>query len=244
MDSLSQPDPTGPTGPIILLTGASRGIGAELAVALAKAGYHPILVARSRSGLESVDDRIKALGHSATLVPLDLRVGDDIDRMVAAIFGRFGRLDGLIGNAASLGGGLYPVGHIPYEKLAEVVAVNLAANWRLIRACEPLLRAAPAGRAVFTTCAEASGIRPFYGAYAASKAGLEALVRAWAGEVEKTNLRVNMVDPGPVATELRSLAFPGEDRNQLIRPDQVTPLFLDLLSRECRRNGQIVHGFA
>ncbi|MCX8500526.1 MAG: SDR family NAD(P)-dependent oxidoreductase [Alphaproteobacteria bacterium] len=232
--------PLDPDRRVILITGASRGIGAELAFALAGQGFHPILVARGKSGLEAVDDRIKAIGQSATLVPLDLRNGDDIDRMVQAIFGRFGRLDGLIGNAASLGGGLYPVGHIPYEKLAEVVAVNLAANWRLIRACDPLLRAAPAGRAIFSTCAEASGTHPFYGAYAASKAGLEALVRAWAGEVEKTTLRINMVDPGPVATELRNLAFPGEDQSQLVKPAQVTPLFLDLLARDCRRHGQVL----
>ncbi|MDI9408658.1 MAG: SDR family NAD(P)-dependent oxidoreductase [Candidatus Pacebacteria bacterium] len=226
--------------PVILITGASRGIGAEVAVALASLGHQLVLVARDKGGLEAVDDRIAAAGSKATLVPLDLKHGDDIDRMVEGIFNRFGRLDGLVGNAASLGGGLYPVGHIPYDRLAEIVAVNLAANWRLIRACEPLLRAAPAGRAVFTTCVEAGGVRPFYGAYAASKAGLEALVRAWAGEVEKTSLRVNMVDPGPVATELRALAFPGEDRSQLPKPAQVVPLFLDLLSGDCRRHGQVL----
>lgn len=225
---------------IALVTGASRGIGAAIAEALAAAGAQPILVARTQGGLEATDDRIRAAGGTATLIPLDLTEADHIDRMAAAIFERFGKLDILIGNAGTLGGGLYPVGHIPPERLDQAMALNFTANWRLMRACDSLLRLSDAGRAVFTTCGQSAGIQPYWGAYAASKAALEAMVRAYAGETSKTPLRINMVDPGPVATKLRMQAFPGEDQATLPKPEAVAPLFVDLASPECRRHGQVL----
>ncbi|MDI9349987.1 MAG: SDR family NAD(P)-dependent oxidoreductase [Candidatus Symbiobacter sp.] len=227
---------------VALITGASSGIGAAVAVALARIGIHVVLTGRNQAGLEAVDDRIRQAGiaNAVTLVPLDLRHGDDIDRMVTAIFERFGRLDILIGNAGTLGGSLYPVGHIPQDRVSEIMAVNFAANWRLIRIAEPLLRAAPAGRAVFTTCGEAQGFHAYYGVYAASKAALEAMVRSLAAESQKSNLRVNMVDPGIVATPLRRVAFPGEDQSRLVQPDQVAPIFVDLVAAGCRRHGQVI----
>ena len=229
-----------PNARIALITGASSGIGAAVAVAFAKAGIHVIITGRDKTRLESVDDLIRAEGGSATLIPLDLRHGDDIDRMVTAIFERFRRLDILVGNAATLGGGLYPVGHIPQERVGEIMAINFAANWRLIRIAEPLLRASPAGRAIFTSCGEANGFHAYYGVYGASKAALESLVRSLAAESSKSRLRVNMVDPGIVATPLRRLGFPGEDQTKLIQPRQVAPIFLDLASTECRLHGQLI----
>ena len=227
---------------VALITGASSGIGAAVAVALAKTGVQVVLTGRNQAGLEAVDDQIRqlGLGYSASLVPLDLRHGDDIDRMVTAIFERFRRLDILIGNAGCLGGSLYPVGHIPQERVSEIMAVNFAANWRLIRIAEPLLRASPAGRAVFTSCGEANGFHAYYGVYAASKAALEALVRSLAAESQKSNLRVNMVDPGIVATPLRRMAFPGEDQSNLVQPAQIAPIYLDLVAESCKQHGQII----
>lgn len=228
------------SGRIALVTGASRGIGAAVAEALAAAGAHVLLTARTQGGLEGVDDRIRAAGGTATLLPMDLLQFDDIDRMGAAIFERWGKLDILVGNAATLGGGLYPAGHIPVDKMDELFGVNVTANWRLIRSCDMLLRQSDAGRAIFTTCSQASGVHPFWGPYAASKAALEALVRSYAGESERTPLRVNLVDPGATATRLRTHAFPGEDQARLRQPAQVAPLFVDLADPACRRNGQVL----
>ncbi len=229
-------------GRIALITGASRGIGAAVAKAYAAAGAHVIVVARTQSGLEAVDDEIRAAGGQATLLPLDLREYDKIDQMAFAIAQRFGRLDILVANAGVLGG-LYPVGHMPPKMFEQVMATNFTVNWRLLRACDALLRVSEAGRVIVTTSSVASGTQPYWGPYAASKAALEALVRSYAGEVEKTPIRVNMVDPGAVRTGLRATAFPGEDASRLPAPEQIAPMYLDLASAACRQHGQIIRRF-
>src|SRR6201996_3617070 len=194
------------TGKIALITGASRGIGAAVAEAYAREGAHLVLAARTVGGLEEVDDKIRAKGGSATLVPLDLRDFIKIDELAARILDRWGRLDILVGSAAEFGT-FSPLGHIPPETWAEVVDLNLTANWRLIRAMDPLLRTATAGRAIFVTSAVARSAHPYWGPYAVSKAGLEMLVKIYAGEITKTRVRANLIDPGAVRTRLRARAF-------------------------------------
>lgn len=226
-------------GKVALITGASRGIGAAVAVRFAREGAHVVLAARTVGGLEEVDDAVRAAGGSATLVPFDLRDFIKIDQLAAALFDRYGRLDILVGNAAEFGA-FSPLGHIGPATWAEVMDLNLTANWRLIRAMDPLLRAAPAGRAIFVTSGVARGAFPYWGPYAVSKAGLEMLVRVYAGEVAKTRLRVNLINPGIVRTRLRARAFPGEDPAHLPPPESVADAFLDLALPDCTCNGEVV----
>jgi NAD(P)-dependent dehydrogenase (short-subunit alcohol dehydrogenase family) len=226
-------------GRLALVTGASRGIGAAVARRFAAEGAHVILVARTSGGLEERDDEIRAAGGSATLVPLDLRQFDQIDQLGAALHQRFGRLDVLVGNAGVLGS-LSPMGHFTPATWDEVIATNLTANWRLIRSLDPLLRLSQSGRALFTTCAAGRDALPYWGAYAASKAALETMVRIYAGEVAKTRLKVNLVDPGIVATNLRAQGFPGEDRAALTLPEAVTEPFVAAAQVECAVNGEIL----
>ena len=226
-------------GRIALVTGASRGLGAAVAVRLAAAGAHPVLLARSVGGLEATDDRIRKAGGAATLIPLDLREVDKIDQLGAALAERFGRLDVLVAAAGVLGA-LSPLGHVDPKLWQEVMEVNATANWRLVRALDPLLRAAPAGRAIFVTCAAAREAQPYWGAYAASKAALEAMVRVYAGEVAKLGVRANLIDPGPLRTDLRAAAFPREDRARLRPPEDAAEAFLALASAECAANGTLV----
>lgn len=225
-------------GRIALITGASRGIGSAVAGRFAREGAHVVLVARTVGGLEEVDDQIKRAGGHATLLPFDLRDSDKIDQIGPAILERFDHLDIFVGNAAMLGG-LMPVGHYEPAEWQEVFNVNLHANWRLARILDPLLRRSDAGRAILVTCAIARRPRAYWGAYAASKAGLEALARVWAAEAAKSGLRVNLLDPGPTATRLRALAYPGEDRTKLPRPDQVTNRFVELASAAFAENGTL-----
>ncbi|HXP31781.1 MAG TPA: SDR family NAD(P)-dependent oxidoreductase [Stellaceae bacterium] len=225
-------------GRLALITGASRGIGAAVAKHCAAEGAHVILLARTQGGLQDVDDAIRAGGGSATLVPFDLREAAKIDELGAAIYQRFGRLDALIGIAGVLGA-LSPLGHIEPKVWQEVMDVNLTANWRLIRVLDPLLRRSPAGRAVFATCSAARDLAPYWGAYAASKAALEAMVRIYAGESARTTLRVNLVDPGAVRTLLRARAFPAEEHDKLARPEDVTEPFVALAAADCEENGVI-----
>ena len=226
-------------GRIALITGASRGIGAAVAKRFAAEGAHVVLVARTVGGLEEVDDAIQAAGGSALLVPLDLREFEQIDRLGAALYERYQRLDILVGNAAQLGV-LSPLGHIDPPVWEAVMAVNVTANWRLIRSMDPLLRAADAGRAVFVTSGVANGVFPYWGAYAASKAALEMMVRTYAGETAKTRLRVNLLDPGIVRTAMRAQAFPGEDPMTLAHPDEIAGHFVPLASPDCTEHGKIV----
>jgi NAD(P)-dependent dehydrogenase (short-subunit alcohol dehydrogenase family) len=229
-------------GRIAVVTGASRGIGAAAAVALAGAGAHVVLIARTVGGLEATDDKVKAAGGTATLVPLDLMEHDKIDALAGSLFGRFGRTDIVIGNAGMLGA-LTPVAHLDPKMWDKIVSLNLTANARLIRAFDPLLRASDAGRAVFVTAGVARKPEAYWGPYAASKAALEAMVRCWAAELERTPLRVNLLDPGAVATGLREQAFPGEPSGHAIDPAKIAPIFIDLASPACRRHGQVVSAF-
>ena len=211
------------SGSVALVTGASRGIGAAVAVELARLGAHCVLTARTQGGLEETDDAIRATGGAATLLPLDLaKQAEKIDMLGPSIVERFGRLDVLV-HAAGVLAKLTPVAHIQPRDWQEAVAVNLSACWRLIRSCDPPLRAAPAGRAVVLTDAVAAEPRAYWGLYGAGKAGQEHLVRAWAAETARTPLRVSLFDPGPVATQLRAVAMPGEDPAGLRRPAEVAP---------------------
>ena len=213
-------------GRIALITGASRGIGAAVARRFAAEGAHVVLVARTVGALEEVDDQIQAAGGSATLVPFDLAEFDKIDQMGAALYERFGRLDILVGNAGHIGS-LGPMSHQDPKVFKRVMETNVIANYRLIRSMEPLLKLAPAGRAVFTACAAGHEPTAYWSAYAVSKAALEMMARTWAAELTKTNVKVALVDPGPVATQLRRTAFPGEDQAAMKQPDDVAGLFLD-----------------
>jgi len=226
-------------GRIALITGASRGIGAAVARLFASHGAHVILTARTTGGLEETDDAIRDAGGAATLVPLDLRDFDQIDCMATATAERFSRLDILVGNAAVLGV-LGPTGHMTPEVWQEVMDVNVTANWRLIRSFDPLLRKSDAGRAIFVTSGVTSCVFPYWSAYAASKASLEILARTYAGEVQKTNIHVNLLDPGIVATAMRAVAFPGEDAATLAQPDDIAPAFLELALVSCRKHGEII----
>jgi NAD(P)-dependent dehydrogenase (short-subunit alcohol dehydrogenase family) len=226
-------------GRIALITGASRGIGAAVAERFAGEGAHVVLAARTVGGLEELDDRIRAAGGSATLVPLDLRDFIKIDELAAALYQRYGRLDILIGNAAEFGT-FSPLGHIDPQQWGEIIDLDLTANWRLIRAMDPLLRLAPAGRAIFVTSRLARDALPYYGPYAVAKAGLETMIRIYAGEVARTAVRANLIDPGIVRTRLRAAIFPGENPAGLPAPESVAGAFLELAVRECTRNGEIV----
>jgi NAD(P)-dependent dehydrogenase (short-subunit alcohol dehydrogenase family) len=195
---------------IALVTGASRGIGHATALALARAGAHVVALARTVGGLEELDDAIKAVGGSATLVPLDLKDYAGIDRLGVALHERFGRLDVLVGNAGILGP-LSPLGHVEAKAWDEVMAVNVTANWRLICAMDPLLKFSDAGRVVFVTSGASALALAYWGPYAVSKAALETLARTYAAETQSSNVRVNLFNPGPVRTRMRAQAMPGED---------------------------------
>jgi NAD(P)-dependent dehydrogenase (short-subunit alcohol dehydrogenase family) len=226
-------------GRVALVTGASRGIGQAVARALAAAGAHVILVARTVGGLEDVDDEIQKAGGSATLVPLDLKDFAALDRLGASIYERWGRLDAFLGNAGVLGA-VTPLAHLEPKLFQELLDVNVTANWRLIRSLDPLLRASDAGRALFVTSGAARSHTPFWGGYAMAKAALESLALTYAAECAGTDVKVNLLSPGPLRTAMRARAMPGEDPQTLAPPDAVAPLIVDLLSPSCDRNGELV----
>jgi len=228
-------------GRLALITGASRGLGAATALAYAREGAHCILLARTVGGLEEVDDQIKAIGGSATLVPLDVTDGPGIDRLGAALHERYRRLDVLVGNAAILGT-LSPIGHIDPEVFEQVMAVNVTANWRLIRSLDPLLRRSDAGCAIFVTSGIANKAVPYWSAYAASKAALEVLATTYAAEVAHTAVRVNLYYPGPMRTNMRAQAFPGEPPEQQVPPEAHTEGLIRLALPSCITNGQWIAG--
>ena len=224
-------------GRLALITGASRGFGAALAERFAEEGARLILVARTTGGLEEVDDRVRAAGGEATLVPQDLTNGAAIDELGGAIAQRFGHLDILIGNAAELGP-LSPLAHIDPKTFERSLALLATTNYRLIRSFDPLLRASEAGRAIFVTADVAKTPRAFWGAYATGKAALEALVMIYAAETATTNVRVNLVDPGPMRTRLRARAYPGEDKDKLPLPKACCDAVVALADVACRRHGE------
>ena len=221
---------------VALVTGASRGIGYAVARQLARDGAHIIAVARTEGGLTDLDDEIQADGGSATLVPLDLKDYDGIDRLGGAIFERWKKLDVLIGNAGILGT-LSPLGHISPKDWDDVMAVNVTANWRLIRSLDPLLRASDTGRAVFISSGAAVNLRAYWGAYSVSKAALEALVRTYAAELAQSPARANLFNPGPVRTQMRAKAMPGEDPDSLPEPADIAACITDLVVPGFDQNG-------
>jgi NAD(P)-dependent dehydrogenase (short-subunit alcohol dehydrogenase family) len=227
-------------GRVALVTGASRGIGRAVALGLAKAGAHVVITARSLPQLETLDDEIQAVGGAATLLQLDLKKGDRIDQLGPTLFQRWEKLDILIANAGILGP-LSPLGHVTEDGFLTTIDINLNANWRLIRTLDPLLKRSDAGRAVFVTSGAAKGTYAYWGPYAASKAGLEALVKSWAAELETTNVRANLINPGATRTQMRAKAFPGEDANALPTPEDLVPLFIELASPSCERNGDVIN---
>ncbi|WP_160005665.1 SDR family NAD(P)-dependent oxidoreductase [Rhizobium sp. 18055] len=226
------------TGKVALVTGASRGIGYFTALELAKAGAHVVACARTVGGLEDLDDAIKALGGSATLVPFDLADMNAIDALGASIFERWGKLDILVANAGVLGV-ISPIGHIEAKTFEKVMTINVTATWRLIRSVDPLLARSDAGRAVILSSAAAHKCRPFWGPYSASKAAVEALARTWAGESQSTPLRVTSVDPGATRTAMRAQAVPGEDPETLPHPSDVAKAILPLLGPDFTETGKL-----
>jgi len=223
---------------IALVTGASRGIGHAVALKLAQAGAHVVALARTVGGLEELDDAIRAAGGSATLVPLDLRDFAGIDRLGAALHERYGRLDVLVGNAGILGP-VSPLGHVEPEAWDEVMAVNVTANWRLIRSMGPLLQRAEAGRAVFLTSGAASNARAYRGPYSISKAALDVLVRTYAAETASTPVKVNLFNPGPTRTRMRATLMPGEDPETLPGADDVAAKTVELCLPDFTASGKL-----
>lgn len=228
---------------VTLVTGASRGIGRATALRLAQLDHHIVALARSKLALESLDDEIRGLGGTTTLIPFDLKQASAFEPLGQAIFEKFGRLDGLVANAGVLGqiGPLQAGGERQFE---ETVEVNLNSNWRLIRVLDPLLRKSASPRAVFVTSGVVPRPRAFWGPYQASKAGLEALITAWAEENEQAALNINLFDPGAVRTEMRAEAMPGEDPLTLPTPESVAEKLAELvLPAESRHGARITVKF-
>jgi NAD(P)-dependent dehydrogenase (short-subunit alcohol dehydrogenase family) len=227
------------SGRVALITGASRGLGAAVAVELARLGAHLVITARTVGGLEDTDDAIRAAGGSATLLPLDLREPEKIEAIAPSIVARFGGLDILV-HAAGVLGKLTPVSHALAADRTQVLEVNTMAAWRLIQGCEAPLRQSDAGRAVFVTDARASDPLAYWGPYGASKAAASHLVLTWAGELAFTKMRVNLFDPGPMRTRLRAAAFPGEDPASVPPPDDAAVVLAALCLPTETRHGEVV----
>ena len=226
-------------GKVILVTGASRGIGREVALEAARHGAELIITGRTTGALEEVDDEIAAAGGNAVIVELDQTDLEAIPRLAAAIGSRWGRLDGLVANAGQLGQ-LSPMAHSDPETWDRTMLVNLTSIFHMVRAFDGLLRASPAGRAVLVSSGAAVGPRPYWGAYAVSKAGLESMGRAWAAESEQTNMKINMMDPGGTRTAMRAAAFPGEDPQTLPSAADVARCFIPLLADDCPYHGDVL----
>jgi NAD(P)-dependent dehydrogenase (short-subunit alcohol dehydrogenase family) len=225
---------------IALITGASRGIGRAVALRFAREGAHVLLLARDRKALAHVDDGIRAEGGKATLIPLDLADGKAIDALGPTLYERFGRLDILVGNAGILGR-LSPLTHIPSEHWEKVLAVNLTANWRLIRTLDPLLRRSDAGRVIFVTSSGvADEARAYWAPYSVSKIALETLAKTYADETRDSAIRVNLINPGATATGMRAEAYPGEDQSTLQQPEDLAEIFVQLASPAWTATGEIV----
>jgi len=226
-------------GRIALVTGASRGIGKAAAIGLAAAGAHVICLARTVGGLEAADDAIKKAGGSATLVPLNIRDFDALDRLGRTIFERWGRLDAFFANAGALGV-LTPLADLDPKVFQELIEVNVTANWRLIRSLDPLLRLSDAGRALFVTSGAARHHTAFWGGYGMAKAALESLALTYAAECATTKIKVNLLSPGAVRTGMRAKAMPGEDPLTLPPPEALVPLIVNCLSPSFTKNGELI----
>ena len=223
---------------IALVTGGSRGIGHALAIALAKEGAHVVATARTVGGLEELDDAIKAVGGTATLVPLELRDYEGIARLATALNERYGKLDILVGNAA-LGASNSPLDHFQAKEWDEVIAVNVTANWHLIRAMHPLLLRSDAGRVVFLSSGAAANPRAYRGLYATTKGALEAMARTYAAETASSSIRVNLFNPGPTRTRMRAGVMPGEDPMTLPTPEAVAATIVPLCTPEFQETGKL-----
>jgi len=224
---------------VALITGASRGIGRAVALAFACEGAHVIAVGRNRGALEELDDEIQQSGGAVTLLRLDITNGDKIDGLGPTVLEKFGKLDVFIGNAGLLGP-LSPLSHVSERDWHQVLDINLTANWRLLRTLDPLLRLSDAGRVVLVTSGAAHRCRAYWGPYSVSKAAIEALGKTYAAEIESTNVRLNLVNPGPVATAMRAKAMPGEDPETIPQPEDLTETFITLSLPACTQNGQVV----
>lgn len=225
-------------GKIALVTGASRGIGAAVAIKYAEEGVHVIIAARTATALESVDDEIKKINGNCTIVPVDLTEHQKIDQLGALIYERFGKLDIIVSNAAQLGH-LSPLHQIDTKVWEKTIALNMTANYRILRSMDPLLRMSDSGRGIFVTSAVVQNDSPYWGAYAVSKAGLEKLVKTYAMEVRQSNIRVNLVDPGQVDTKMLAEAMPGLDMSNIKKPSQITEIFVQLAESSFDKNGEI-----
>ena len=229
-------------GRIALVTGATRGIGRAVAIAYARAGAHLILTGRTSGALEEIDDEVRSASAGkvggATLITLNLKHGDKIDTLGPMLYQRFGKLD-IVAACAGVLGPLTPLGHLTTDAWAEVMDINLTANMRLIRTLDPLLQRSDAGRAIFVTSGAAAANNAYWGPYAVSKAALDALVKTYAHEVANTNVRANLISPGPIRTAMRAKAFPGEDPKTLKTPEDVAPLFVKFADPALSENGRI-----
>ncbi len=224
-------------GKVALVTGASRGIGRALAKALALQGAQVVALARTKGGLEELDDELGALGAHISLLRLDLLDGAQIDGLGPTLYERWQRLDIFVGNAGILGP-LSPLGHISEADWSQTLNINVTANWRLLRTLDPILRLSPAGRVLFMTSGAAQKCRAYWGPYSVSKAALEALAKTYAHEVQSTSVRVNMLNPGRLRTRMRAKAYPGEDENTVPPPEAIVPLALSLLTEDTTANGE------
>jgi NAD(P)-dependent dehydrogenase (short-subunit alcohol dehydrogenase family) len=224
-------------GKVALVTGASRGIGRSIAKALALQGAHVVALARTKGGLEELDDELKALGAQISLLRLDLREGAQIDNLGPTLYERWQRLDIFVGNAGILGP-LSPLGHISEADWTQTLNINVTANWRLLRTLDPILRLSPAGRVLFMTSNASQNCRAYWGPYSVSKAALEALAKTYAHEVQTTPVRVNLLNPGRMRTRMRAKAYPGEDENTVPPPEAIVPLALSLLTEETAANAE------
>lgn len=223
---------------LALITGATRGIGAAVAERFAQEGADLILVGRKSKDLEKIDDRLSAYPGSRTLVPLDLRRFEGIHEMAQVIAERFKRLDILVGNAGVLGT-LGPIHHLKPTLWHEVMDINLSANWHLLQAFDPLLRASDAGRGIFVTSSVGCKVSPYFSAYSVSKAALNNMVKLYAAENTKTPVKINLISPGPIRTQMRATAMPGEDPLTIPAPEEITDIFLTLASESCPHTGEI-----
>jgi len=239
-ESVALPKAGSSEKPIAVVTGASRGIGRAAAVVQARSGRHVIAIARSTKALEKLDDEIRDSGGSCSLVPMDLKDFDGIDRLGLELYQRYGRVDVLI-HAAGVLGPLTPTSHVSPRTWDEVMGANLTASFRLIRSLEPLLRLSSFPRAVFFSSGAAANPRAFWGPYAAAKAGTEALIKSWAQEVGFTGLRANLLNPGAVRTKMRAGAFPGEDPMTLPPPEALGSILLEMTHPDFETNGKVIN---